>query len=145
MNIEELLEQKKAVQVKTTGNSMTPFLIPGIHEAVIESVDVSILRRGDVVLYRRISDMESESGKLVLHRIWKRRGDTFSMLGDSQTEPEGPIVAEQIKGRLEGIAREENCRSVRDPLYRILSGIWLTLRPFRPVLLRIGHFIKKFT
>jgi len=139
MKIEELLEQDKAVRVKTIGNSMTPFLISGIHEAVIERVDTDSLRRGDVVLYRRGSE-----GKLVLHRIWKRRGRDFYMLGDSQIEPEGPISAGQIKGIMTAIARKESCRSVRDPLYRILSGIWLRLRPLRPFLLRIGHFLKKF-
>ena len=151
MDIEKLLESGSAVQVRTIGNSMTPFLLPGIHEAVIEKTDVALLKRGDAVLFRRRTDeeltefgseMEMGGGKLVLHRIWKRKGDTFYMVGDSQTAIEGPIRADQIKGKMVAIARGKECRSVADPWYRAASRAWLFVRPLRPVLFRIGHILK---
>ncbi len=135
---EALLKQGKIIQIPTHGNSMTPFLISGRDEAVIEPADVSSARRGDVVLYRR------KGGRLVLHRIYKIKGQSFYAIGDSQTQVEGPIQQDAIIGKLSAIVKNGKLRPVGTGMDRFLSDIWLYLRPIRPILFRIGHYLKKY-
>jgi len=87
--------------------------------------DGSALRRGDVVLYRR------ENGMLVLHRIYKIGQDGLYLLGDHQTAIEGPVRREQVKGKMTGMVRDGRYMDVGNPGYRMLSVVWLWLRPAR--------------
>lgn len=136
VDLEQLLLEGKTIRIKPRGYSMYPLFVPGRDEAWIEKVSPEVLRWGEVVLYRR------EKGILVLHRIWKMNESGFYMVGDNQTEIEGPLRPNQIKGRLTGITRNGNYISVRNPVYRMLTGIWLFLRPFRPVLSKVAFHIK---
>ncbi len=128
LSIEGLLAEGNRILIKPRGYSMYPLFVPGRDEALITPVEAKALKRGDVVLYRR------EGSILVLHRIWKRREDAFYLVGDNQKEVEGPLRPEQIKGVLTEIVRKGRRFSVRHPVYRVLSGIWLALRPLRPML-----------
>ena len=87
--------------------------------------DGRALRRGDVVLYRR------ENGMLVLHRIYKIGQDGLYLLGDHQTAIEGPVRREQVKGKMTGMVRDGRYMDVGNPGYRMLSVVWLWLRPAR--------------
>jgi len=136
-DIEALLADGKQIQVRPQGYSMYPLFLPGRDEALIAPVKTDMLKRGDVVLYRRAG------GILVLHRIWKRQGDCFYLVGDNQNEIEGPLKAEQMKGILAGIVRNGRSFSVRHPVYRVLSGIWLRFRPVRPVISRAAAAVKR--
>lgn len=127
-DIEKLLAEGSTVQFKPQGYSMYPLFVPGRDEAVVAPVDPMQLKRGDVVLYRR------DGSILVLHRIWKRKGDGFYLVGDNQSEIEGPLRPEQMKGVLVEIIRKGRCFSVKNPIYRLFAALWLWLRPFRPVL-----------
>lgn len=129
VNIEKLLKEGHSIQLKPKGYSMYPLFVPGRDEAVIAPVDEKMrLKRGDVVLYRR------EESVLVMHRIWKCREGQFYLVGDNESWIEGPLSSEQIKGILVGIVRRGKHFSVRHPIYRIFSGLWLALRPLRPIL-----------
>ncbi len=127
-DIEELLRDGRTIQFKPQGYSMYPLFVPGRDEAVVAPADVSKLRRGDVALYRR------DGSILVLHRIWKRRGDEFYLVGDNQKEIEGPLRPDQMKGVLVEICRNGRRISARNPLYRMLAALWLWMRPFRPAI-----------
>ena len=113
--IPELLENH-TIQVQPQGYSMYPLFVPGRDSAVIEKADCDRLKKGDVILYRR------ENG------ITK---DGFYTVGDNQTAVEGPLTASQISGKLIHIIRNGHSFSVNHPVYRILSGFWLFLRPVR--------------
>ena len=95
-DIEQLLKNGSAVKLKPQGYSMYPLFLPGRDEAVIEHCVPSELHRGDVILYRRVQ------GILVLHRICRITRDGFYLVGDNQTEVEGPLSPEQIHGKLTG-------------------------------------------
>ena len=136
-DIEALLFQGNTVQFKPQGFSMYPLFVPGRDEAVVAPVNPRQLKRGDVVLYRR------DGSILVLHRIWKRQGDEFYLVGDNQSEIEGPLRSVQIKGVLVEIIRKGRCFSVRHPIYRFLAALWLRLRPFRPVLSQAAAWCKR--
>ena len=136
-DIEALLSQGNSVQFKPQGYSMYPLFVPGRDEAVVAPVDPMQLKRGDVVLYRR------DGSILVLHRIWKRKGDEFYLVGDNQSEIEGPLRPDQMKGILLEIIRKGRCFSAKNLIYRFLAGLWLRLRPFRPVLSQAAAWCKR--
>ena len=94
LDIEQLLKQGDVIRIKPQGTSMYPLFVPGRDEACIERTDFSSLKRGDVILYRR------DKSILVLHRIWKITNNSFYMVGDNQTEIEGPLRADQVRGKL---------------------------------------------
>ena len=117
---------------------MYPLFYPGRDEAIIEPVDPSDLRRGDVALYRRRQSI------LVLHRIYKIREQKFYMVGDNQSEIEGPLDSDQFLGRLCGFVHNGHTISVKNPLYRILSSLWLSMLPVRPVVYRTTRRLRQF-
>ena len=131
VDIEELLLQGKTIQLKPIGFSMCPLIAPNRDEAVIAPIAGHKLKRGDVVLYRRVGSI------LVLHRIWKCKKNGYYMVGDNQCEIEGPLSGEQIKGIMVAVIRKGKHISVKNLWYRLGSGLWLWLRPIRPVVSRV--------
>lgn len=130
-DIEQILLQGNSIQIKPQGYSMYPVLVPGRDEAVVEPVEDRKLKRGDVVLYRRVA--ENTEHILVLHRIWKVKSEGIYLVGDNQKEIEGPLMRNQIKGIMAGMYRKGKYISVRNLWYRLLTGGWLLLRPIRPI------------
>ena len=145
-NIEQLLNSGKSIRIKPKGYSMYPLFRQGLDEAVIEKADFSTLHRGDVVLYRRDPSPGAPSlqGILVLHRVYKKTADTFYMVGDNQTEIEGPLRPDQVRGKLVLLIRKGRTISVRHPLYRMLTTLWLFLLPCRPFLSTAAMHVKRF-
>lgn len=110
-DIEQLLKDGSSIRLKPQGYSMYPLFHPGRDEAVIEAYPIHLLRRGDIILYRR------EQGILVLHRICRITSDGFYLVGDNQTEIEGPLRPDQIRGKLTGVVRNGKSFSVSHPVY----------------------------
>ena len=137
VDIEKLLEEQNIVCTKVRGYSIYPFLLPGRDEVYVEKAKIEELKRGDVVLYRR------EHGILVLHRIWKRKGMAFYLVGDNQSEVEGPLDAQQMKGKMIAFTKNGKKSSVENISYRMISRIWLFLRPFRPMISKVIHRVKE--
>lgn len=140
-DIEGLLAEGKSIQIKPQGYSMYPVLVPGRDEAIVEPIGTKKLQRGDVVLYRR--EPAVTGGILVLHRIWKCKEDGYYLVGDNQKEIEGPLRAEQMKGIMVGLVRKGKYISVQNIPYRMVTGLWLLLRPVRPVISKIAAGIKR--
>lgn len=126
IDIEQLLKDGHPIQIKPQGYSMYPLFVPGRDEAIIEPVQPEDLRRNDVALYRR------DESILVLHRILKVTTDGFYLVGDNQSEIEGPLRPDQFRGRLTTVIRNGHTISVHNPIYRLLTSLWLFLRPVRP-------------
>lgn len=137
LSIEQLLADDCVVRIKPQGYSMYPLFIPGRDEALIERTDPQTLKRGDVALYRR------DGSILVLHRIFKVTDKGFYMVGDNQTEIEGPLRPDQIRGKLTAFVRHGHSRSVENVPYRILSGLWLSMRPIRPLFWHVAAMLRK--
>lgn len=140
-DIEKLLSEGKSIQIKPQGYSMYPVLVPGRDEAIVEQVGKRRLRRGDVVLYRRMSG--ERKGILVLHRIWKVKEKGYYLVGDNQKEIEGPLQPDQMKGIMVGMLRKGKYVSCKNPWYRLLTRGWLMLRPFRPGIAKTAAGVKR--
>lgn len=141
-DIEKLLCEGNSIQIKPKGYSMYPVIVPGRDEVVIAPVEADKLRRGDAVLYRRMTgDIKNE---LVLHRVFKTDTNRFYMVGDNQRQVEGPIAAEQIKGKMIFLIRKGRMISVQNPIYLIAVRGWLILRPFRPIISKTVSKLKKW-
>lgn len=127
-DIEALLLAGQTIQIHPEGTSMYPMFVSGADEAVIAPVNAAKLKRGDVVVYRR--DPQA-GGLLVMHRIYKRRGDMFYLVGDNQSSVEGPLRADQMRGVLVAWVRGGTYRTVKNIGYRIFFGLWLFMLPLR--------------
>ncbi len=136
-DVVKMLGEGLSVRIFPEGYSMYPMFVPGRDEAVIGGVDPKKLRRGAVVLYRR------ESGILVLHRILRKGKEGFFMVGDNQTQVEGPLQESQIKGVLLAFVRKGRYIPVSHPVYVLASHLWLLLRPVRNPIMQTGAFLKR--
>lgn len=137
MDIEMMLKNGQTIQLFPEGYSMYPLLVPGRDEVILSPLPERDTRRGDVVLYRR------SSGILVLHRICRCKKDGYYMVGDNQVQVEGPIRREQLIGIMTGFVRKGKLVSVSNVRYRILSRIWLMMRPVRRCIMVPGAKVKR--
>lgn len=136
-DLEKMLRQGYDIQVKPHGYSMYPLIVPGRDAVIVEKANPSRLKRGDVVLYRR------DHGILVLHRICKIRKDGVYLVGDNQSDVEGPLRPDQIKGRMTVVMRNGRDIPVDDFRYRLLTGLWLFLLPVRDPIKDVAHWFKE--
>lgn len=109
---------------------MYPLIAGDRDEVVIAGVSGHALRRGDIVLYLR------KDGTHVLHRIHHIKNGEFYLVGDAQSEIEGPVKREQVIAYAEALVRKSRTIPCGGAGYRTLSGAWLFLRPFRPLILK---------
>ncbi len=139
-DIEKLLSEGKTIQLHPQGYSMYPMFTPDKDEAIIIPIhNASTLKRGDVVLYRR------DGGILVLHRIYRVKHDGIYLVGDNQTEVEGPLRSDQMKGVLVAFIRNGREISASNLLYILVSRLWLFMRPVRHfITIPVAHIKRLF-
>lgn len=125
--MEELIDCNEAVPIPVSGFSMNPFLAHQ-RDMVMVRKPGRDLKRGDIVLFKR------PNGHYVLHRIWKRTKEGYYIVGDAQTEIEGPVQREQIIGRVDKIRRKGRWIDERDPLWIFFEKAWIRIVPARPFL-----------
>ena len=117
--------QVAALPLVITGNSMTPFLIPGRDTVYLSRLERPV-RRGDILLYQR------GSGQYVLHRVWKAEKDgSFTMVGDAQVELERGIRAEQIIAIVTRVTRKEKPIAPGDFWWEFFAKVWIRMVPLR--------------
>lgn len=131
------LKQNQRIKLQVRGVSMFPLLEPQKDVVTVAPFQGRKLRVGDLVLYRR------EEGILVLHRICRIKDNGFYLLGDHQTEIEGPLKRKQFYGRVVRIEKSWGSFSASNPLYVTYVFFWLALRRFRPTLLKLLSKLKK--
>ena len=127
------------IKIKPKGYSMYPLFVPGRDYAVITHIEPDKLKKGDVVLYRR----HDNTGILVLHRICRIDKNRFYMVGDNQSEIEGPLEKECIHGKLIAVERNGRMFSVNNIVYRFISYVWLLLSPVRMPITKSAAAVKR--
>lgn len=137
VQIEELLHKGRPVQLPIEGYSMYPLLTPQRDRVIIVPFNGQKLRCGDVVLYRR------RNGIMVLHRICRCGAEGIYLVGDNQTQIEGPILQNQVKGIMVGGIRNRREFSTSNFFYLVFTRLWLFLRPVRTPIKKIAKLAKK--
>lgn len=91
------------------------------------------LKKGDMVLYQR------SSGQYIMHRIRyiKNQRTEYYMIGDAQTETEGPIKEEQIAAVVTTVCRKGRWLKPGDFWWEFFRKVWLHIVPLRRPLTEI--------
>ena len=117
-------EDVKELPLTITGNSMSPFLIHG-RDTVYLSRLTRTVRRGDVLLYRR------DNGAYVLHRVYAVTPETYTMVGDAQTELESGIRPDQVVAVMTRATRKDKELRPGDFWWDFFETTWLRFLPMR--------------
>lgn len=134
----ELLEQGKEVSLTITGNSMTPFMVHGRDEIMIAPTDGK-WKKGDMAFYRR------RNGQYVMHRICRvTAGGNCYFIGDAQQVIEGPIMPEQIFGRIVSVKRKGIWIGPGNFWWEFFEHVWLNIIPLRPICRKIYAMLWRF-
>ena len=112
-NIEQCLKELGFAVVPTKGTSMWPLLIEGKCRVKIMAAEGKMLKKGDIVLYRRTD------GTLVLHRIMKIEEDGFRVCGDHQWKLDEKVQEEQILAVAQGFFINGNYIDEKTWWYRL--------------------------
>ena len=129
--LKPLLDGGHELKLRPVGSSMVPFLVGGRDEVFLRSPKMKKPVRGDIALFSR------DDGLFVLHRIHHVRKDGYYMLGDAQTWIEGPVREGSIQAIATAVIRKNKKVSCGEPGLRFLTGLWLLLRPVRPLIFRL--------
>ena len=127
----ELLEEGKEVSMMISGSSMNPFLIHQ-RDYILMRKPERELKVGDMVFFQR------NDGAYVMHRIHHiNKKEKLFIIGDAQTEMEGPIDKEQVFAIIIKVKRKGKWISPGDFWWEFFEHIWLHLIPFRRILMKL--------
>lgn len=127
--LRELTEEGKEVSLLISGSSMAPFLIHHRDHIYFKKPDRK-LRKGDMVFYER------PGGQFVMHRICKVRTEGLYLIGDAQTEIEGPLDESRVFAIVIRVCRKGKILSPGDFWWEFFEHIWIRLIPLRRVLIQ---------
>lgn len=135
--LKDLTEEGKVVNMTVAGNSMSPFLI---HErdAVCFERRNRELCVGDIVFYQR------KNGQYIMHRICRIEPEGFYLVGDAQTEIEGPIEGTQIFAIITKARRNGICMGPGDFWWEFFEHVWIRIIPLRKPLVTIYGALCRF-
>lgn len=124
--LKELVEEGREVSLLISGSSMSPFLIHQRDYIYFKKPDRK-LRKGDMVFYQRAS------GQYVMHRIYRIKKNQYYMIGDAQSEIEGPLCEEQIFARITKVKRKGKMIAPGDFWWEFFEHVWLRMIPLRRI------------
>ena len=131
--LRDLVNEGKECRLLISGSSMAPFLV---HErdSILFSKPDRELRRGDMVFYQR------DNGQYVMHRILHVRPEGLYIIGDAQTEVEGPVRPEQVFALVTKVNRKGKWIGPGNFWWWFFSTVWLRLFPIRRLILKLYPF-----
>lgn len=122
--LKQLVEEGETVSMRIVGSSMSPFLIHD-RDLITFKAPERELKKGDMVFFQR------ESGQYVMHRIYAVKPDGYYMVGDAQTEIEGPIRREQIFAVIIKVRRKDKWMEPGDFWWDFFERVWINIIPVR--------------
>ena len=131
----ELLNDAPSVPLLISGNSMSPFLIHG-RDTVYLSRITQPPKVGDMILYRR------DNGRYVLHRIYAVH-ETFTMVGDAQTQLETGIRPDQMLAIVTAVCRRGKHLEKGSFWWDFFEKRWIRMVVMRPAVQAIYSRAKK--
>lgn len=131
--LRDLVNEGKECRLLISGSSMAPFLV---HErdSIIFSKPQRELQRGDMVFYQR------ENGQFVMHRILHVKPEGLYIVGDAQTEIEGPVNPKQVFAVVTRAQRKGKWIGPGDFWWWFFRTVWLRLVPVRKIILKLYPF-----
>ena len=127
-------ENITALPLVISGNSMSPFLVHGRDTVYLSRLDRPA-KRGDVLLYKR------ESGSYILHRVYKVEKDSYTMVGDAQTQLEQGIRQDQIIAIMTSALRKGKLQKKGSFWWEFFEKLWIRIIPLRPIITKIYIYI----
>ena len=131
--LRELVREGHDVNLIISGSSMAPFLIHHRDTIIFGPVDRP-LKRGDMVFYER------PSGQFVMHRIRKVGREGLYLIGDAQTETEGPLPPDYVFAIIKQVCRKGVWLDEKSKVWRFFATVWLRVIPFRRIIMRVYAF-----
>lgn len=125
--LRELAEEGRVVSMLIAGSSMSPFLCHNRDYIYFTRPDRE-LRRGDMVFYQR------DTGQYVMHRIYKKKTDGYYMVGDAQTQIEGPLRRDQIFALIIKVKRKGKIIRPGNFWWEFFEHVWIRIIPLRKVI-----------
>lgn len=135
--ISEIIENGQNTKIPVSGDSMNPFLRDGIDSVEFSRGSFEQISWGDIVVIKR------SNGSFIMHRIYRKEIDCFFIVGDAQQWIEGPLYPEQLVAVVPTIWRKDKCIPCSNRWWRLLSGLWLLLRPLRYSILRVQRKLQR--
>ena len=134
----QLLEDENitALPLVISGNSMSPFLVHGRDTVYLSRLDRPA-RKGDVLLYKR------DSGAYILHRVYKADKDSYTMVGDAQTQLEQDIRPDQIIAIMTSVLRKGKLQKKGSFWWEFFEKLWIKIIPLRPMFTKIYTYITR--
>lgn len=122
-----ILAEGREVNLLVTGSSMTPFLADK-RDTLIISPPAGKFKRGDMVFYQRLT------GQYIMHRVHHVDKDgCLFIVGDAQTEIEGPVHPRQVFGIIHKVIRKGKLIGKHDFWWFFFEKIWIRMVPLRPL------------
>jgi phage repressor protein C with HTH and peptisase S24 domain len=128
--LKEAVETGHKCSMLLTGSSMEPFLTHG-RDTIWFCAPEQPIRRGDMAFFQR------EDGQYVMHRVQKVTNDGFYLVGDNQTEIEGPVPGDRIFAVVYQVRRKGKILGPKSFWWRFFATVWLRMIPLRPGLIRL--------
>ncbi len=134
--LREIAESGEVVSLRIAGSSMSPFLAHGRDYIYFTKPDRE-LRSGDMVFYQR------KNGQYVMHRIYKTKPEGYYIVGDAQTEIEGPVAREQIFALIIKVKRKDKIIQPGDFWWEFFEHVWIRMIPLRRPAVSIYSAVSK--
>jgi len=129
--VKRIISEGASVEILVRGKSMTPYLKDGIDTVVIAPFEPSELKKGDVVLF-------FNANGYFLHRIIKRKGNSFTIQGDGVVKKQEETSLSDIIGIVRFVIRRSGRSvSVNRWSHIVYWKSWLFFRTLRRYLLVI--------
>lgn len=135
--LQDIIKTGKDVSLLVSGSSMSPFLIHH-RDTIIISKPTQPLKRGDMVFYQRLT------GQYVMHRIHHidKNGNLY-IIGDAQTEIEGPVSPNQVFGIIHKVIRKGKKLQKGNFWWWFFEKIWIRIVPLRPYIIKMVSVVRK--
>ena len=132
----DIIKSGKDVSVTVTGSSMAPFLAH-LRDSIIVSPPPRQFHRGDMVFFQR------QDSSYVMHRIHHLKEGKLYLVGDNQTEIEGPIDPEQVFGIVRKVIRNGKLLQKGDFWWDFFEKAWVRIVPLRPAAVKAVSIVYK--
>ena len=128
--LRDLVREGKEVSMLITGSSMTPFLFHQ-KDTICFRAPEKPPKKGDMVFFER------KDGSFVMHRICRVASEGYYIVGDAQTEIEGPVEKEQIFAIITKAKRRGKWIGPGNFWWEFFEHVWIHLIPARRIIMKV--------